>query len=791
MPHGSDVLIFLASVTARSLVLFLVAGAAILILRVKAAAAQHALWTVVACGMLALAALSPLLPPLPIPILNAVGATPAQFPELPPPVVSAATPAPAAAAPWRITGPVIALAIYAIGAAILLTRLLFGYLFTRRLVRAATPILNAENLYSSAWISVPLTVGRKVLLPEDWVAWDNPKLNAVLAHERTHVRRRDWAIALISGVNRSLFWFNPLAWWIERRLATLAEQACDDSALLLVDSRPYAQALLDMAAAVRTSQGRLVWEAMAMAKAAEVRKRIELILDETRQVPRGLTSARWAALLLCSVPLIWLATVAQLVPAAAQQPPAAQRPTSTVDVTARERHLAANPHDVDARLQLILHYYANGIREPRIGHILWLVENHPETTQAIFASQGVLPRDNSLNTYADYQRVLAAWKQAVASRRGDSQVPSNAARFLQFSGEFDEAEKLLISAGALGSGGRMGPGLDQLAKLYAAAILGATGDPHYQNPSPSFAARVRRDLEASENAFLLGMVGSTLKNVARRPQPGETLPAGVLNLDDHPLLLSAIDFGDRLQVRSRQLGVNIMTPRVVTGTAPRADVVGGVPGGVSGGVLGGIVGSVPAGQLMPPPPIVKKVDPQYPPLARQARISGIVKLGVVIATDGTVKEMNVMSGHPLLVPSALDAVRQWTFHPPPRELSTYLDVPFTLPAVNDPVGQAFDATRPLTPSRIKVGGNVQAARLVRKVDPVYPAQARAEGIQGEVTLQILIDKTGQVVQADPIEGNPVLAAAAIDAVRQWAYQPTLLNGQPVEVTTTVILPFRP
>ena len=132
---------------------------------------------------------------------------------------------------------------------------------------------------------MPLTIGRKILLPAGWESWDEPKLQAVLAHERTHVRRGDWAIALLAGVTRCIYWFHPLAWWLERRLATLAEQACDDSALLLVDSQPYAQALLDMAAAVKTAQGRLVWEAMAMAKAAEVRKRIERILDETRQIP--------------------------------------------------------------------------------------------------------------------------------------------------------------------------------------------------------------------------------------------------------------------------------------------------------------------------------------------------------------------------------------------------------------------------------------------------------------------------------------------------------------------------
>ena len=115
---------------------------------------------------------------------------------------------------------------------------------------------------------MPLTVGwlrPKVLLPAGWERWPEDKLQAVLAHERIHVRRGDWAVGVLAGLNRSIFWFHPLAWWLERQLAQLAEQASDDAALLVVGTEPYARALLDMAAAVKTGQGRLTWEATAMA----------------------------------------------------------------------------------------------------------------------------------------------------------------------------------------------------------------------------------------------------------------------------------------------------------------------------------------------------------------------------------------------------------------------------------------------------------------------------------------------------------------------------------------------
>jgi TonB family protein len=176
-------------------------------------------------------------------------------------------------------------------------------------------------------------------------------------------------------------------------------------------------------------------------------------------------------------------------------------------------------------------------------------------------------------------------------------------------------------------------------------------------------------------------------------------------------------------------------------------------------------------------------------LARQARISGIVNLSVRIAADGTVKNIEVINGHPLLIPAALDAVKQWVFQAQPAEITTKVEVPFALPPGEAPAS----ATQPLEPrkgSTIMIGGNVQESKLIHKVDPVYPSQARAEGIQGDVTLQVTIDETGQVIKAEPLEGSPVLAGAAQDAVRQWAYRPTLLNGTPVVVKTTVIVPFR-
>jgi TonB family protein len=91
--------------------------------------------------------------------------------------------------------------------------------------------------------------------------------------------------------------------------------------------------------------------------------------------------------------------------------------------------------------------------------------------------------------------------------------------------------------------------------------------------------------------------------------------------------------------------------------------------------------------------------------------------------------------------------------------------------------------------RIRVGGNVQQAKLVSQVRPVYPPEAKAQGIQGKVTLQAILDKDGTVANLVVVSGDPMLVPAAMEAVRQWKYQTTLLNGEPVEVVTQIDINF--
>jgi TonB family protein len=101
------------------------------------------------------------------------------------------------------------------------------------------------------------------------------------------------------------------------------------------------------------------------------------------------------------------------------------------------------------------------------------------------------------------------------------------------------------------------------------------------------------------------------------------------------------------------------------------------------------------------------------------------------------------------------------------------------------------APQPTAPVRIRVGGNVQFLQLIHKVEPVYPTTAQAAGIEGTVDLQAVIGKDGSVLDLHVTHGADFdLVKAAVEAVRQWRYSPTLLNGAPVEVVAQISVQFR-
>lgn len=93
------------------------------------------------------------------------------------------------------------------------------------------------------------------------------------------------------------------------------------------------------------------------------------------------------------------------------------------------------------------------------------------------------------------------------------------------------------------------------------------------------------------------------------------------------------------------------------------------------------------------------------------------------------------------------------------------------------------------PTRITVGGLVIQSKLVHQIRPAYPPLAKQARIQGQVLLSAVISREGRIQELRLVSGHPLLAPAAMAAVRQWLYSPTLLNGDPVEVLTTIEVNF--
>jgi TonB family protein len=234
----------------------LVAGTAIVlyVMRVKRAATRHRVWSAVVFLMLVL------------PIWTAWGPK-AAFPVLPP--LTQATPNHAMAPVVTLSMAflssrpdfalsAILLSAYLLGLGFLLCRLAMGTVRAYRITRDS--VLD-EGVRSSHLCAAPITVGfvrPTVVLPNHWRRWSQAQLDAVLTHESEHARRRDSLIQWFALLNRAFFWFHPVAWWLERHLSALAEEACDNAVLARgYEPREYCESLIEIARSVTRAGARV------------------------------------------------------------------------------------------------------------------------------------------------------------------------------------------------------------------------------------------------------------------------------------------------------------------------------------------------------------------------------------------------------------------------------------------------------------------------------------------------------------------------------------------------------
>jgi TonB family protein len=187
---------------------------------------------------------------------------------------------------------------------------------------------------------------------------------------------------------------------------------------------------------------------------------------------------------------------------------------------------------------------------------------------------------------------------------------------------------------------------------------------------------------------------------------------------------------------------------------------------------------VRVGGTVKAPKQIKRVSPEYPVAALTARQQGVVILEATIAPSGKISDVKVLRSIAPFDAAAVDAVRQWEYEP------TILD------EVAVPVMTSIAVEFKLTaPAPVRVGGSIKAPAQTKRVNPPYPPEAQAAGVQGVVIMEATIGVDGKVTDVRVLRPIPLLDQAALEAVRQWEYEPTLVNGVAVPVVMTVTLNF--
>jgi len=502
-------------------------------------------------------------PKLRAPLLPAAGHAPADWvaipdvqPEGTAPRISETSPAPPGSpAPkspawnWEWA----ALGCYCLGLDAMLLRLIAGTLRARALARNA---VNADGVCSSAHCAVPLTVGwlrPVVVLPGGWRNWPAAELDAVLTHEREHVRRRDPLVQWLALLNRCVFWFHPLAWWLERKLSLLAEDACDAAVLRRGhDPRAYAEYLIELARSVQQAGARVaVWGAAMDGGALSARIRRML---EGRPAPSpsktraalaaalcGLTVAAFAA---CKLERANVApgqpTMNELMHRRADQNAQSQAQSAAMLESARKltpqeasallAQLKAKPQDQQSYLKLVRYYEFKSDVGGLDALALWYIEYQP--------GGNVWPWTiNPQWDRAGYERGKKLWLAHLADANASAEIYRRAARFLE-GGDRPLAERILLDARS------KYPNEDwaaPLGELYALVLVGAEGpmadgnvvrSVNTKDAQGPYAQSIRSKLDASRDPRLLAETAHWLVRGCLGSQAGcETAPVADSYLD--------------------------------------------------------------------------------------------------------------------------------------------------------------------------------------------------------------------------------------------------------------------
>jgi TonB family protein len=480
----------------------------------------------------------------------------------------------------------------------------------------------------------------------------------------------------------------------------------------------------------------------------------------------GIVGASWAGA--ASFPLQAAAAAAPVQTSAAQTPPRDRRPGEAAPETAQEvefkRAIESNPTNSNLYAQLVRLQEARGAKS--------------EALATLAAMRRAFPNDQATLRFA-------------------------ASTYTKL-GETDEAVAIVEAIAASQPNDKA---LQMMVATYYWEIVSKGGLPPGQT-----AAYLKNGVAATDRALALDadyVDALVYKNILLR------LQASAADAATRPALLAE---ADALRTRAAELNRarGATTPTQVR-HSPHSPATG-MPAPpppppppqqnhAFSPLIDGVAPLRVGGQIKPPVK-VRDVKPVYPPIALSSGVQGVVIIEATIDGGGDVVDTRVLRGQPLLDEAALDAVRQWRFQPTmlngaPVPVIMTLTVNFTLdkgPSGEPPVAVATQMAPPPPPpppapelvdgvKPVRVGGTIKPPVKTTHVDAVYPADALASGVGGVVILQATIDTVGNVVAAQVLKSIPMLDQAAIDAVEQWKFEPTLLNGVPTPLIMTVTVNF--
>ncbi len=548
------------------------------------------------------------------------------------------------------------------------------------------------RLLLSDQISGPVTFGffrPVVLLPANFPTMSDAMRDAILFHELLHVERRDWLFTLGEEIVRAVFWFHPAIWWVLGEIQLSREQTVDQAVIDMTQARgPYVDTLLAMAGV--TAELDLA-PAPLFLRRRHLKQRVMGIVREARMSKKRLVMGQVAALCTMAV-ACWFIT--SVVPLHAQAQMMVDGPGVSVNMNGSQlMHRTPVSYPVDALMKGVEGTVVVQVRLDANGEVIddAILSGPDDLRKGV--QQAVLNWHFDKSAGGATRVVNIDFVKPVGA---NSPVPASV------------QAQVPIAPARPAPGGRGGAGptpavvqqsnpalenfmLNQLSELKKKQADGS--DPagtallnEMQKKLQELAAAQQMQSRKFGNIVVAGLSDSTRDQlIAQIPfRPGDPW--------SYELAVKSIEvakaFDSHLAASFATMGNNTSELRI---TAPQTVIASGAPGQMMGSLIPAatqfsgnatngpqrIGGNVQAANLL------SAVKPVYPPLAKMARQQGTVKFEATIAKEGYIEDLKVISGPPLLIPAALEAVKQWQYKPTllngnAVEVLTTIDVNFTL-----------------------------------------------------------------------------------------------------------------